>query len=125
MQDLERDGLRTGLRDGAGGWLELDDVALREPVRRPGGAPVDESGAVPEQPGRRRPRELRRLLGKEAVGTVVVPLGDEPDQAGLRRRRLATTSRATPTEIALSATLNTGHQCTVTKSVTEPCSTRS
>lgn len=111
---------------GWGGRVELYNIPGGNSVGRAGGAAVERGLAVAEQPGRGAAGQLGGGFGEKAVEPVVRSLGDGSAQAdGVLLNSWAATSSTTPTEIALSATLKTGHQCTVKKSVTEPWSTRS
>jgi len=113
-------------RDGDPLWPRLQYLELRQLVldevagsNSLGGAsltPVEPHPPGAYQPGRGGAAELRL---QRSQGTVEpgVCAGD-PQPVRLPRTRYPASRRATPTEMAESATLKTGHQWSATKSVT-------
>src|SRR5207302_354446 len=119
VEHRQRDLLRSRAKVGGRGQAELYNIARPNLVGGPGRIPVDEDRALAGQSPRRRACQLRGLLAQETVEAAGRSARPQPGEGRLRNR-YPTASRTTPTEIAESATLKVGHQCSAMKSVTDP-----
>lgn len=116
VNDRERNGLRSRLQDVDLRQLVLDEVAGSNSFGGASLTAVEPDPPGPYQPSSSRAAELRLQLSQGTVKPGVC--AGDPQPARLPRTRCPASSRATPTEIAESATLKTGHQWSATKSVT-------
>jgi len=112
----EWNGLRSRLQDLDLRQLVLDEVAGSNSFGGASLTAVDPDTPGPYQPSRGGAAELRLQLSQGTVKPGV--WAGDPQPARLPRTRYPASRRATPTEIAESATLKTGHQWSATKSVT-------
>src|SRR5579864_1132760 len=117
VQDLERDVLGHRRRLVCLRHLDFNDVTWRDAVGGLSRPSVEPDQVALDQARGGSAAQVGSLLGDEAVQPQ--RRGDRGQLAGLRMKLLAMRS-TTPTEIAESATLNTGQKWTFTKSVTVP-----